>query len=534
MASDQTGESTSAVPPVRGVAPATSADPVPTGPSRACTWRRSIVGFLLLFGILGVWSLSQPRWAAPDEPAQAIRAAGAADGQIFGKNAPALGASTATFIVPAALGATSVCYAFKPTVSAACEPQPTVTSARIEQASYVGRYPPLYYVIVGLPSRLDPSSPRQLYYMRLVSAALSAMFLCAALVSAAQVRGRRWVIFGAAVTVTPMVVFLGSVVNPSGLEISSALCMWTSGLALLDGPLPRYRRRLLVWTTVSASAFVQVRGLSPLLLLIAAVLLGLLVGRQKIVALLRQRDAQVGTAVIVAFSLFAVWWILSQHVLVSSMTPGPVVATQGIPYNQAFTRNTNVHEMIGVFGWLDTYIPLWCYRVVETILWVLLGLAVLRRRWRVLGVAVLLAAVVASLTTALSLHERAKFGIVGQARYDLPLAVGLPVLVAYAASASRRARTPWVLGVVAGVSGLALAVVQFVAFVYLAQRNRTGIRGPLFTLHAPFVPALPWILAVIAIPVLELAFLAWWQLQMYGPLRGPKLPRPPAGSPVAA
>jgi hypothetical protein len=500
----------------------TTPDSLPTEPApaarrpRAGSGRRTLVGFLLLFGLLAVWSLSTPLFAAPDESSQATRAAGAADGQIFGRPDTAAGPSSVSFSVPAVLaqrlGDNPPCFAFLDTVPASCQTYYATTTSRIRVATHVGSYPPLYYVIVGLPSVIVPTSGHQLYYMRLVSAALSALFFAAAIVSASQVRGRRWTVIGVAAAVTPSGIFLGSVINPSGLEISAGLCTWISALALFDGPDPRHRRRLLVWTVLSASVFVQLRGLSPLLLAILAVVLTVLVGWRRVLAVLRQRDAQVGLAVVLVCGVFAVVWIFSQHVLVSSTLPSPLLL-KGSALHQAIDRSDNVHAMIGLFGWLDTVLPVWVDRVWESIWWLLVIVAVLRRQWRTVAVGLGLAVVVAVLPVALTLHERARFGLIGEARYIMPLAVGLPVLAGYAASGRHEDRGPRRLAVLAAVG---IAVVQVASFLVMEQRNRTGVTGPIFTLHAPYSPFLPWLAGVIAIVLLQGAIAVWWVRQVPG------------------
>ena len=88
-------------------------------------------------------------------------------------------------------------------------------------SSYQARYPPLYFAVVGLPSYFRGSSV-DIYLMRLVSALLSAIFLALALTAAVVYSTNRAMVVGLVVAATPMVFFLAGVVNPSGLEISSA------------------------------------------------------------------------------------------------------------------------------------------------------------------------------------------------------------------------------------------------------------------------------------------------------------------------
>ncbi len=43
----------------------------------------------------------------------------------------------------------------------------------------------------------------------------------------------RLLLVGVLVAATPTTIFLASVINPNGLEITAALCLWCSGLILV-------------------------------------------------------------------------------------------------------------------------------------------------------------------------------------------------------------------------------------------------------------------------------------------------------------
>lgn len=473
---------------------------------------QTTAGFVLLFGIVALWSVSTPRYAAPDEPAQAIKAAATARGEFIGQDASTSTNSAVSFTVPATIarGPNPACFAFLPAVPASCSPPWQAYKGLVEAATYVGRYPPLYYLVVGLPSLLT-SSPTVLYWMRLVSAALSALFLAAAFVSAKQVQRGRWVVVGVALALTPMEVFLAGMVNPSGLEISAALCLWTSALALFTGPEPAHRRRLVVWSSVSAAVLVQMRGLSPLLLAIIAITLFALVGWRPIRAAARRRDVQVGAAVLAVCAVFAVIWIVAVGALrvQSSGRAVPANASDIDVLHFALDQvGLNTSQLLGVFGWLDTYMPSWCYHAWEAAL-LALGAGVLaRRRWRLAAVVVALVGVTVALPTLLAYSQAHKYGIVGEGRYILPVAVGVPVLCAYGWTRGR-AHTRW-LFTAALVLGLAAALVQIAGFVQALHRYRTGVNSPVWTWHAAWAPPLPWLVAIVAFASLQGALLWWW------------------------
>ena len=69
------------------------------------------------------------------------------------------------------------------------------------------------------------------------------------------IRGRQLGQAGLAVAWTPIAAFLAGVINPSALEISSALLVWTAGLFLVRPvALPAWLRGRVVWHFAAASA----------------------------------------------------------------------------------------------------------------------------------------------------------------------------------------------------------------------------------------------------------------------------------------
>src|ERR1700677_3250642 len=178
-------------------------------------WRVFVVVFVLAFVNMAVWSLATPFFASPDEPAQVARAVALVHGQLIGKTVRNDGNPTTDITIPTVYAAGSAyagCFAFKDTVPASCAPRLTQSKAAVRPTTYVGRSPPLYYAIVGLPSLFTASSDG-LYAMRLVSALLNAVFLALAALSVAAWSRSRFLLVGLLVAATPMTYFLGGVVN---------------------------------------------------------------------------------------------------------------------------------------------------------------------------------------------------------------------------------------------------------------------------------------------------------------------------------
>ena len=98
-------------------------------------------------------------------------------------------------------------------------------------ADYVGRYPPFYYALVGLPT-LALVSAKGVYGARLVSGALAAAMLALAVTSLRRCRGSPLLGAGLALAMTPMALYLGASINPNGLEVAAAISAWVAAMAL--------------------------------------------------------------------------------------------------------------------------------------------------------------------------------------------------------------------------------------------------------------------------------------------------------------
>lgn len=456
-------------------------------------WRRGRwwLCFGALFLCLASWSVASPLMAPPDEAAHLFKAAAVARGQLFGQPKPPLPNGQPNpeirVQVPAAFAnADSLwrCYTllvaaypfesgFK---SASCAPPlhyvaadtiggPPVASGGqpVTVTTYVGRYPPLYYLAVGWPSLLFPSTTG-VYLMRLLSAVLSALFLASAFESALVLAYRRLAVLGVAVAVTPMVFYLGGTINPNGLEVSSAICAWASGLALVKDQRPGVDRRLVARTAIAAAVLVQMRSLSLLWLALLAVTVAAVSDRRRLAQLVRDRAAGWGAALVVACSGFTLWWVIRFQ----SLTLEPGVTNPAPP----LTRESHllaisfgfvdfqVRGMIGYLGRPDTPGPsltvyLWLAMVAVL---VALGLSMGRRR-DVLVLCGLIAATVL-IPVAADAYSATRYGFAWQGRYTLPLAVGVPILAVAmtgrepAASPARRLR--FIIPVGAAVAQLAL------------------------------------------------------------------------------
>ena len=431
-----------------------------------------IAGFLLVFGMLAAWSLASPGFAAPDEPVHAYRAASLVRGELLGQDVSKPGDPSLLVRVPSAL--TSIhplCFAFKSWVPASCMSTVVRPPALVPITTYTGRYPPLYYLTVGLPSLL-PLGGTMLLWMRLAGDAVNALFLTAAFVLLTRRRSSWWAMVGGAVAMTPLALFIGAVINPSGLEVASAMALWC---ALLSWATSRNApdRTTLIWAAVSAVVFESTRGLSTALMLVTVVACALVAGWSRIRTAAGRRDVRVVAGVVAGFGVVAVAWVLfagSLRLLKTAPVP-PSRSTDSI-VRLVLLRSVQFPGFVGKFGWLDTFPPEWVVRVwMVAALGLVVG-AVLSRAWWSLAVFVLVLAATIAIPAVGDLLEARTIGVVSQPRYILPIAVGTALIAGSAIRWSGRWSRATAQLVLA-----ALLVGQVGAFVRTLQRYRTGV-GP--------------------------------------------------------
>lgn len=389
-------------------------------------------GFLVLFALCAAWCLATPLGGAPDEPAQIVKAAATVRGELIGQPVPDAYAATRSFRVPAlfqSIYELPACYQFHPKIPAGCAPHLRSSSRIVTVSTYVARYPPLYYALVGLPT-LVMHSQSVIYFMRLVGALFDALLLSLAFAVAAVWCRATLMVEAIALTITPFVFFFAGVVNPSGFEIAAAICAWTCGLALVRNwslhPPPS-----VVAAFVASGCLLELsRGLSVLWMALIVVTLVCLEPRT-CWRLLHHRSVGVGAVILAAVGAVAAVFVagaLTLKVLPSTELPPKHASFFVITERVLGQIGTYVKEFVGVFGWLDTPSPTFVMLLWLSLLGflIVLGLAASgRRESMVLG-----GLVVGSIIISFVLIEwnAGTSGITWQARDGFPLYAGSPLL----------------------------------------------------------------------------------------------------------
>ncbi|MCU1432631.1 MAG: hypothetical protein JWP95_1736 [Actinotalea sp.] len=468
-------------------------------------------GTLML--LASVWAVANPLMASPDEPAHTVKAASVVRGQLLGPAAPGGSAVTVPYFYHR-VTAYPVCYMFRPEDTGVCEP--AVTQRFDEQVASVtpaGRYNPLYYAVVGLPTLLPPGDA-VLYLMRLVSAALCTFLVALGLRAVAETPVPGWAVAGAAAALTPMTIFLFSTVNPAAVEIAAAFALWSQLLTLLRHPDPERTARRVAWVAVSSVVLVNARGLSLLYCAVLVLVVLVVSSWSAFTQVLRRRDVRPWLAVIAAGGAAGAAWVVAA----GSLGSGGEVLRPDLTFLSAakatvLATNGYVTNMVGQFGWMDTNLENWVQMLFAAAVGavVVLALAVGSRRDR-LGLA-LVGLLSYVLPVVVHASQAQYLGLIWQGRYILPVSLGLPLLAGYVL-VSRLGSLPRRFSVsFATVVGGIIAAVQLAALVENVHRYVNGEDGGWFSL-APdaWLPPLPLgLLGALA----TLAVAAWWALLVW-------------------
>ena len=162
------------------------------------------------------WAVTNPPFASPDEPAHYLRSL-AVGGLSFRGNIDV--------DVPAGLWTTRdpACNKFLPNAPASCLEGLTTTDRELAVASAAGLYPPLAYLLPGALARLESNPQNANRAGRLALVAISSvLFVLTAFLLWSPEAGYLSLI-GLTVAMTPMVIFVSSMLSNSALETAAGL-----------------------------------------------------------------------------------------------------------------------------------------------------------------------------------------------------------------------------------------------------------------------------------------------------------------------
>lgn len=490
----------------------------------------SLIWVFVAVGLsIGAWAVSTPLGGGPDEGGQVSQAVAVVRGELDGRQVPVkVGPITighvGTVDIPkwvADSGGLAVCFAWHPSVPASCARSVGHDTTTVRATTPFANFPPLYYLIVGVPSLLATGTGA-LHGMRIAAALLDSSLIALGLFLLARYHTRRLSLVGAMVALSPMVLYIGAVINSSGMETAAAFAAWCGGLCVVERTV--IPRALALLTSVSFGVLILSRPTSPVNAAVILVVIATLAGWTRSRALLFEKSLRslwitvIGAMVVAALAL-----------AVGGLPPllgfpqKPPLSILGSVWLTLRLTGDRLGQCIGSFGWLDTPAP----RLVD-IIWIVMlaglcayGLAVSRRCRRALPLLVLAMLGVAVIFESPRINA---VGLYWQGRYWLPLAVGLPMLASSVEPRMVHRRSgpavPSSLKLV-GVVGvlLLLGVAQIGTFLASLHRYETG-------LGAKESPPLQWTppggtVLVVSAFVVGQALLVTYLTWQYQKTRGP-------------
>src|SRR4051812_36093646 len=322
------------------------------GSERRSWW----TAFAVLSLLGGLWSVADPVFSVPDEPAHAGYAVAAGRGQL---SAPTKGVDTIVTVPAAYANANTAasCFIFAPTVPAGCAERLLARSGEAHLVTTAGRYPPAYYLYVGSATLLADGTAA-VYLMRFLT-----LLACAALLASAFSSARRsrspWPVTALVLACTPMVLFFMGGVNPQGPELAAGIALWSSALALFSSVRARdsfagpVSGRLLARCLIAMAVLAVVRPMS--IAWLGLIVVTVLVARSTVPtfrAVLRRRAVILGGLVIGLLVAASAAWILARDALRQWSQPVDMEASRAALFSVS-KLDDEVREMVGIFGWLD-------------------------------------------------------------------------------------------------------------------------------------------------------------------------------------
>lgn len=499
--------------------PASAPTPSAPGSGRAGRCAGALACLAVLLAAFA-WALASPVGSSPDEQAHIIYAWGTATGQttpwtvqeVEGSNA----ARYAKVSVPTALLETpAVCNRFDPSTPACSTIKPVEDAdgdGRTTVLTYMDRYPPTYYLPIGLVLRAAIGAGATgivaTTIARVVSGVLSLGVLVLVWTTMAPVFHRAAVVGAVAALVTPMALFLSSSVNPNGLEVSLtalvAASVITARAHLVAGRRPpRWLRAQLV---LAALALGLTRPASPLwagLLLLILVVPTRAHGRRRLAPWLR-----LGLRAIIGLVL-AVVVMLAAFAYDNASRGGGAAGKDLTDWFALPTaaRWTTVLFQLGnlpengyrYLGWGDTPLP-----ALFFLLWIAGTAAVLAagartRSARSIRTGTWPAVLFLLLACAAVALQSERSGFAWQGRYFLPVVAGFIVLLAGRVTADDGDTAPSTRP--AAVFAVSQAVIAVAALAITCWRYRYGfidtathfdaVALPSLTAAGSWAPALP-------------------------------------------
>jgi hypothetical protein len=376
-----------------------------------------VAGFALL---ALAWAFLNPPGAGPDEAANYVKAVGVGQGQILGARGPLPAAQAAPFSPDAlrlAWSSSTTRWVRVPArLIPAGFPQNDLGPAGT-QPTYVGTYQPFVYLIPGLATRLAANAIVGVILARLVTLTLCLGLLALACWLLWTPRRGGLQLIGLLLAVSPLVIMVTAVVSASGFEICAGICVFAAVLRIARPDPPS--RAVFAAFVVAGIVLTLSRPLGVVWLGLDLALTVPLVGPRRLLAIARAGGPQtvLGGVALLATAVIGAGWELAvephHHTTLAELAYFIPRALALLPLD--------FKQAIGIFGWLDTWMPGGAYDLAAAALAALLIGAFLVGSRRQRLILVLLVVGTIAVTVAIGAAIIMPIGSPLQARYVLAM-----------------------------------------------------------------------------------------------------------------
>lgn len=396
--------------------------------------RITFLTFIGAFLLSLAWAISLPLGAGPDEPAHIVKAASVVRGEFLGHETERAGITEVT--VPASLEDSLEwsCYRFDQSKTGGCQGELPARQGTGSTTTSAGLYNPIYYLLVGWPSLLTDSPTVMVWGMRALTALGSVLLAATAFAVSTRVTSRLVSLGVGAAIITPMTLFLSSIVNPNAWEVYGGIAFISGLLWFSVTQSINARSAILPAIAIGAGGFLaaSARGASPFWLLLLGLLFLIATPPSRIRSLLRNAQFLTGLGIaIIGAGIGALWTLTSGTLSAMGEYPGKDLSPAAAFVRMILLAPSDI-GLFGNFGWLDTPTPMFVHAIYgfTTLSLVVIALAVSDTRWRSVVIASILFYFVAPATMqALSVKNS---GWIWQGRYSMILFVSILVVSSFA------------------------------------------------------------------------------------------------------
>lgn len=386
------------------------------------------------------WIIATPPYRGMDEFDHAYRAEAVAAGH-WGWQRQAVGYHGRGDLVrvraATVRAAYPVCHSYDYVAASDCRPVRAFADGTVLVASGAARYQPVFYALVGVPTRwLDPVPA--LYVMRVLDALVCSLLVALAVWATTLWSRSVWPLVAILLACTPEVMYSGSTLAPNGPEMFAGLALWSLLLGLTRlPPLDARVRRLLLSSVVPGVVLATARTLGPLWLALVVLssvgVLGVRPAREVIRA--RARLVTVVAGVVATATLAGLLWSWSN----ATNSPGQIAAQHETSpvWKSLRLLALWVPQTIGVFPDKFDLAPYLMYAAALAVMGGLLVAAWRRATVRTRTALLAVSLVSVALPFAFTVTTYATLGPVWQGRYTWPYACGVLLVAGLALDAAR-------------------------------------------------------------------------------------------------